>query len=93
MRSLPMFLGALIDLSVSLNRIQEFLIIEEINPSQIKQISQESTQDSVVIQPGSNFHWGSTIKKKEEKKVDKNKTIDETNESLLDESIESKSFE
>lgn len=39
MRTLPMFLGSLIDLTVSLNRIQDFLIIDEINPTQIKQIS------------------------------------------------------
>ena len=39
MRKLPMFLGSLIDLTVSLNRIQDFLIIDEINPTQIKQIS------------------------------------------------------
>ena len=43
MRTLPMFLGSLIDLTVSLNRIQDFLIIDEINPTQIKQISQESS--------------------------------------------------
>ena len=36
MRTLPMFLGSLIDLTVSLNRIQDFLIIDEINPSQIR---------------------------------------------------------
>ena len=36
MRTLPMFLGSLIDLTVSLNRIQEFLIIDEINPTQVK---------------------------------------------------------
>jgi hypothetical protein len=39
MRTFPMFLGSLIDLTVSLNRIQDFLIIDEINPTQIKQIS------------------------------------------------------
>ena len=39
MRTLPMFLGSLIDLTVSLNRIQDFLIIDEISPTQIKQIS------------------------------------------------------
>ena len=36
MRTLPMFLGSLIDLTVSLNRIQDFLIIDEINPTQVK---------------------------------------------------------
>ena len=51
----------------------------------------------MIIQQGSNFHWGSITNKDKEKdkgkKDTKKKTNDETKEALLDKNIESKTFE
>ena len=51
----------------------------------------------MIIQQGSNFHWGSISDKDKEKDKDKKdikrKTNDETKEALLDKNIESKTFE
>ena len=59
LRSLPMFVGQLLEFQVSMGRIQEFIQVDELNPTVIRSIPHDETQDSVAIREGSNFHWGS----------------------------------
>ena len=70
LRSLPSFIGQLIEFQVSMTRIQEFILVSEVNPAMIRNIPQEEAQDSITIREGSNFHWGSqTEKEKQGKKL------------------------
>ena len=63
LRSLPEFIGQFLEFQVSMSRIQEFIHVDEVNRSMIKCVSSEYTQDSVIIKPGSNFHWGTMTQK------------------------------
>ena len=58
LRSLPQFIGQLLEFQVSMTRIQEFIQVDEINTSMVNQVSGRSTSASVAISPGANFHWG-----------------------------------
>ena len=58
LRSLPQFIGQLLEFQVSMTRIQEFIQVDEINTSMVNQVSGRSTSASVAISLGSNFHWG-----------------------------------
>ena len=58
LRSLPQFIGQLLEFQVSMTRIQEFIQVDEINTSMVNQVSGRSTSASVAISPGTNFHWG-----------------------------------
>lgn len=62
LRTLPMFLGQAIEFLVSMRRIQDFLKLNEINNTLIKEVERETTQESVEIWSG-NFHWGVKLKK------------------------------
>lgn len=64
LRSLPMFIGQLMEFQVSMTRIQEFMLVSEVNPSMIRNVPYEETEDAITIREGSNFHWGS-LKEKE----------------------------
>ena len=59
LRTFPRFVGMCIEFSVSMTRIQEFILVDEVNTTMIRSVPQEETQDSVTIREGSNFHWGS----------------------------------
>ena len=63
LRTFPRFVGLCIEFAVSMTRIQEFIHVDEVNPSMISHIPQEETQDSVAIREGSNFHWGCQTEK------------------------------
>ena len=41
LRSLPEFIGNFLEFQVSMTRIQEFILVDEVNPSMIKQVNDE----------------------------------------------------
>eukprot|EP00347_Sterkiella_histriomuscorum_P019725 403340529 len=55
---LPIFIGLVIEFTVSMKRIQDFLLCPEINKSVAKKIDfEEDDKYSITIKNG-NFHWG-----------------------------------
>jgi len=85
LRTLPNFVGSCIEFQVSMSRIQEFIHVDEVNPSMIRRLPQDETPDSIAIRDSANFHWGCQEEKKDAKAKDgkKPKAIEET-KSLLD---------
>lgn len=57
-RAMPMFIGQMIEFSVSMKRIQKFLLCDEIVPSIIKQQEDSTSETALAIKNSSNFHWG-----------------------------------
>ena len=60
LRALPLFVGQLIEFRVSMRRIQEFLLVEEVNKSMVVRVAEESSQDAILIRDGSAFHYGTS---------------------------------
>lgn len=75
--------------------MQEFLQCDEIDQNLIEHKEDGTSENSIMIKDGSNFHWGPEKKheeiiedrkksKKEAKKEKKNKKVDDKDEKLLD---------
>lgn len=64
--SLPSFVGNIMNFMVAMNRIQSFLLCDEIDENLILK---DSGSSAFEIKDSSNFHWG--FEKEEKKKVDK----------------------
>lgn len=62
LRQLPLFVGQFIEFTISMQRISDFIMVEEVNKSIIQKLDHEETQDSVDIRSG-NFHWGPKLAK------------------------------
>ena len=60
LRVLPLFLGQLIEFRVAMRRIQDYLLVEEVNRSMVVQVPSESTTDAIFIRDGSAFHYGTS---------------------------------
>ena len=60
LRALPLFLGQLIEFRVAMRRIQDYLLVEEVNRSMVVQVPSESTTDAIYIRDGSAFHYGTS---------------------------------
>ena len=60
LRALPLFLGQLIEFRVSMKRIQDYLLVEEVNKSMVVRVPDESTTDAIFIRDGSAFHYGTS---------------------------------
>jgi ATP-binding cassette subfamily C (CFTR/MRP) protein 1 len=54
--TLPSFVGDLITFLISMKRIQNFLLCDEIDMNMIKQ--DKDISSALQIKDGSNFHWG-----------------------------------
>ena len=67
LRSLPLFVGQLIEFRVSMSRIQDFLLIQEINKSVVAKVDRRETNDAIHIRDCSGFHYGTS--KQEEGKA------------------------
>ena len=76
LRQLPMFIGQFLEFQVSMERIQAFIEVDEVNPSMIKNVTNESTQDSINISPGSNFHWSCLTQREKEQETKNTKGKD-----------------
>lgn len=79
LRSLPLFVGQFIEFTISMQRISDFIMVEEINESIVQKLDHEVTQESVDIRRGT-FHWGPKLAKddiKPGKKKDKKKEKEE----------------
>ena len=61
LRTLPLFIGQMIEFLVSMKRIQDFISLPEINDTTIVNVGREETQESIEIWSG-NFHWGSKLR-------------------------------
>ena len=59
MRALPLFIGQLIEFRVSMRRIQDYLLVEEINKSMIAHANREETDDAILIRDAA-FHYGTS---------------------------------
>lgn len=65
-RMLPLFIGFAVEFAISMRRIQEFLLLDEINETIVDRstiATREQTRGpkpdiSFEIRPGSNFYWG-----------------------------------
>ena len=68
MDSLPSFVGAALNFLVSMKRIQDFLLCDEVDHNLIEN---GEGDNAVEIKDGANFHWG--FEKKEVEVVDKKK--------------------
>src|SRR3990167_947833 len=71
--NLPGYLGQVVDLRVSFDRIQEFLLAEEVSPSRILPISNEDDPDgllAVVVEAG-DFVWNMPPKEEDDPKAKK----------------------
>ena len=83
MRLFPYFIGQVIELLISMKRIQEFLLCQNINPSIIHTSDNEEGNNAIEIKNG-NFFWGIKCKddekKEEEKKKDTKKDEKESEE-------------
>ena len=64
LRTLPLFVGQLIEFLVSMKRLQDFITIPEINETTILAVDRATTEESVEIWSG-NFHWGCKLRKDE----------------------------
>lgn len=64
LRSLPLFIGQLIEFQVAMRRIQNFIGIDEINFSMVSHIDRVISTQSIEMFRG-NFHWGSKIEDSE----------------------------
>ena len=60
LRALPLFLGQLIEFRVAMRRIQDYLLVEEVNRSMVAHVPEESTADAICIREGSAFHYGTS---------------------------------
>ena len=67
--SLPSFVGAALNFLVSMKRIQDFLLCDEVDHELIER---GQSSDAVVITEGSSFHWGfKKVDKEDNKKAKK----------------------
>jgi ATP-binding cassette subfamily C (CFTR/MRP) protein 1 len=57
LRTLPLFLGQLIEFLIAMRRIQAFINLDEINPTIVSKLDRETAESSIEIWKG-NFHWG-----------------------------------
>jgi len=73
-----------------MRRIQDFLKLNEINQTLIKEVNRETTQEAVEIWSG-NFHWGVKLVKDEQeqdlKSVKASEVVDADNERLTTEPL------
>ena len=60
LRSLPLFMGQLIEFKVSMRRIQDYLLVEEVNQSIVNMELTKLTDDAIFIRDGSAFHYGTS---------------------------------
>lgn len=69
-RMLPLFIGFAVEFAISMRRIQEFLLLDEINETIVDRSAISSGGPkpdlSFEIKPGSNFYWGLKKEKEEE---------------------------
>ena len=49
LRALPLFVGQLIEFRVAMRRIQDFLMVEEINTSMVANVARDTTDDAIMI--------------------------------------------
>lgn len=74
-RMLPLFIGFAVEFAISMRRIQEFLLLDEINESivdySVAEAGGPKPDLSFQIMPGSNFYWG--LKKEKDEEDDKKK--------------------
>ena len=68
LRTLPNFIGTFLEFLVSMTRIENFLLVDEVNTTIIRRVDREETPNSIEIRNRSNFHWGFDAKKEEVKK-------------------------
>lgn len=69
LRALPLFVGQLIEFRVSMRRIQDYLLVDEINQTTVAQLQREETNEAVLIRDGSAFHYG-VSKRDEDSKIE-----------------------
>lgn len=55
---MPLFVGQLIEFQVSMHRIQNFLLCDEIVPSLVQNESDQNEDMAIRIRNKGNFHWG-----------------------------------
>lgn len=76
-RMLPLFIGFAVEFAISMRRIQEFLLLDEINETIVDSsaIGARGPKPdlSFEIKPGSNFYWGLKKEKSEEEDGKKKK--------------------
>jgi len=65
LRTLPHFVSELIQFTVSMNRVQDYLNTPEVDNSLVQRNFNPNAEESIVIRGGNNFHWGRDIKKEE----------------------------
>lgn len=63
LRAIPMFVGQLIMFRASMLRIQEYLLVQEINHSVVDEVPKNETEFAFRITEGSAFHYGTTKSK------------------------------
>lgn len=83
LRMLPLFVGSFLEFLVSMNRIQEFMLVDEVNTTIIRHVDREETPNAIEIRAGSNFHWG--IKKDDKKDEKHEKNTEKKDEKTKDE--------
>lgn len=75
LRTLPLFVGSFLEFTVSMKRIQAFMLVDEVNTTMTRHVDREETANSIEIRNGSNFHWGFE-KKEEVKKVEAKSSLE-----------------
>ena len=66
LRALPLFIGQLIEFRVSMRRIQDYLMVNEVNYSIVTETASEQTDYALVIREGSAFHYGTSKKERKD---------------------------
>ena len=62
LRALPLFVGQLIEFRVSMRRIQDYLLCDEINESIVSEVNKQETNHAIEIREDSAFHYGASKK-------------------------------
>lgn len=76
-RWIPQFIGTFLQFTVSMRRIQKFLVVEEINPNIVEFNSKEAHEQGLdVLIEKANFSWGGLKDEKADKDKDKKKAKD-----------------
>lgn len=58
LRALPLFVGQLIEFRVSMRRIQDYLVVDEINDSVVARKNREEMTEAITVRESSAFHYG-----------------------------------
>lgn len=93
LRMLPLFVGSFLEFLVSMKRIQQFMLVDEVNTTIVRSLNREETPNSIEIRQGSNFHWGVKKEEKNEEAKKEGKTETQPLSKVDEENTERKTLD